>query len=588
MTSIDRRQLLTGLGAGVGLVALTGVTGGPAAYGAGPGPEPEHPGARGGSSRSRGGVEVEFSPAGTVLRDARPAAVELVAAPIDEAIAGVRASIPALMPSAVALHGHRGAVVSRDASGDAVAWADATTMLPEADRVPATVGTVYDLASVSKLFTSITVVQLIERGLVALEETVATYLPEFAAAGKETVTIRQLLTHTSGFVAFLPLWSDYPDPASRIRAVMDQPLDHPAGTVYTYSDLNLITLGVLVERLTGRTLDRIVRDRITGPLGMTHTGYNPKDPSVTAATEYQTAPPRGMVRGSVHDENAWSLGGVAGHAGVFSTVDDLAILCQALLNGGTYRGQRILRETSVRSMVTDFNTAFPGDAHGLGFELDQRWYMQGMSGPVTAGHTGYTGTSLVIDFSTQSFAILLTNRVHPSRDTPSTNPPRRTWAQGMALAQPVHPVAGRTAWFTGITDATTATLTASLRAPTPAGARLSFSTWLDQEETDPLTLETSRDGTTWTLLPFDLRDRGTVTHTTGTVALSGIRRWTEARADLPSGTRMVRWTSVTDPSYLGRGVYVDAVRVAGRGGVLFDGESDGRFFTAVGWERATR
>ena len=206
---------------------------------------------------------------------------------------------------------------------------------------------------------------------------------------------------------------------------------------------------------------------------------------------------------------------------------------------------------------------------------------------MTAGHTGYTGTSVVVDFDAQAFAILLTNRVHPVRTGPSTNPARRAWAQGLAMAQPVDPVAGRTAWFTGVTDATTSTLTATLSGPAPDGARLSFDAWLDMESTDPLTLETTSDGTTWTALPFTLRDRGTVTSTDGTVAVSGIRAWEQARADLPAGSTAVRWRMVTDPLYHGRGVYVDAVRAVGRG-VLLDGEKDASAFAADGWVVARR
>jgi CubicO group peptidase (beta-lactamase class C family) len=299
------------------------------------------------------------------------------------------------------------------------------------------------------------VVQLIEEGRVSLESPLAAYLPEFAANGKQGVTVRQLLTHTSGYASWLPLWSAWPDRASRIEAVLDHPLADPAGSTYRYSDLNLITLGVLVERLRGESLDTVVRRHITAPLGMVDTGYNPADRARTAATEYQTAPPRGMVRGEVHDENAWSLGGVAGHAGVFSTADDLAILSQALLDGGTYRGHRILEHPSVELLVTDFNRAFPGDSHGLGFELDQRWYMDALSGPRTAGHTGYTGTSVVLDFASRSFAILLTNRVHPSRDWGSVNIARRAWAHGLARALPIRPQEWRTSWCSGGSDATT-------------------------------------------------------------------------------------------------------------------------------------
>ena len=222
-----------------------------------------------------------------------------------------------------------------------------------------------------------------------------------------------------------------------------QPTDPPA-TVYRYSDLNLITLGVLVERITGTTLDRAVATGITRPLRMRDTCYNPADRTRTAATEYQSSPARGMVWGEVHDENAWSLGGVAGHADVISTAKDMAILCQTLLNGGSYRHQRILRRSSVDLLLHNFNSDFPDDDHGLGSELNQRWYAEGLTHPTEAGHTGFTGTSIVIDFASRSFAILLTNRVHPTRTAGSVNAARRDWAQGLALAMPVRPAKGAT------------------------------------------------------------------------------------------------------------------------------------------------
>lgn len=369
-------------------------------------------------------------------------------APVAEACARIHAHEQAgpgghpLFAGAVGIMGHAGHVVERDASGWALRYADSTTELPPDQWEPMRTDTVFDLASMSKLFTSIALVQLVEEGTVSLEGAVAAYLPEFAANGKESVTVRQLLTHTSGLTSWLPLWSAWPDRAARIAAVLDQPLAHAPGTTYLYGDLNLLTLGVLVERLRRQPLDAVVHDRITEPLGMTHTGYNPTDTASVAATEYQTDPPRGLVRGEVHDENAWSLGGVAGHAGVFSTVDDLAVLSQALLDGGAYRGRRILSRQSVEALVTNVNQAFPGDDHGLGFELDQRWYMDVLSGPGTAGHTGYTGTSLVIDFTTRSFAILLTNRVHPSRDWGSVNVARREWAHGLSAAMAAGPARG--------------------------------------------------------------------------------------------------------------------------------------------------
>ena len=536
-----------------------------------------------------------FAPPNTVLSDASPSSVGLDPAPIATAVEQVRGheTPPAgghpMYAGAVGLMGHDGKVVERDASGYALKYADATTELPRDQWVPMRDDTVFDLASVSKLFTSLTVVQLIEEGKVALDAPVATYLPEFAAGGKESVTIRQLLTHTSGFTSWLPLWSRYPDKASRIKAVMDQPLTNPPGSTYLYSDLNMITLGVVVERLRGKPLDQVVAERVTGPLGMHDTGYNPTDRTRTAATEYQTSPARGMVWGEVHDENAWSLGGVAGHAGVFSTADDLAVLSQALLNGGTYRGHRILSRASVTQLITDFNGDFPGDAHGLGFELDQRWYMDALSGPRTAGHTGYTGTSIVIDFASRSFAILLTNRVHPSRSWGSNNLARREWAGGLAQAMRVRPRHGDTAWFSGARDGATTTLATSPLGVPAAGAKLGFDLFLDTEDTDLLTLERSTDGgASWAKVPFTVRDRGETTASDGVVSGSGERRWAQARADLSPGTQVLRWRYTTDAAYLGRGVYVDDVRVAAPGGVLLDGEARPGAFTADGWSLQSR
>ena len=275
--------------------------------------------------------------------------------------------------------------------------------------------------------------QQVEAGRIDLDRTVASYIPAFAANGKRAVTVRQLLTHTSGFPAWLPLWSAYPTPEARIQAVYDAKLVNAPGSAYLYSDLNMITAGKLVELVTGTSLDQVVHDRITGPLGMRDTGYNPPASELDriAATEYQTAPPRGMVRGSVHDENAWALNGVAGHAGVFSTADDLAVLAQTIINGGAYGGTRILSEDSVDSLLHNENTAFPGNSHGLGFELDQMWYMDGLSVPETAGHTGYTGTSIVIDRASRVVR-------HPAHEPGAPQPQLGQQQPGPARGRPRH------------------------------------------------------------------------------------------------------------------------------------------------------
>lgn len=449
--------------------------------------------------------------------------------------------------------------------------------------------TIFDMASVSKLFTSIVVMQLIEKGKVGLDTPIATYVPEFAANGKQAITVRQALTHTTGFPAWLPLWSTGKTPEERLQLALTAKLQNPPGTTYLYSDLNLISLGEVAHRVTGKTLDKLVADGITKPLQMRDTGYNPdpkKKPRI-AATEFQTAPPRGMVWGSVHDENAWSLGGVAGHAGVFSTADDLAVLAQTFLNGGSYRGARILKESSVTAMITNFNQAFPGNDHGLGFELNQRWYMGGLSGPRTAGHTGYTGTSIVIDFDSRSFAILLTNRVHPSRDWGSNNPARRAVVQGLALALGVGPRHGKDAWFSGTTDNATTTLSTKVAVPAD-GAKLAFDLFVDTEDTDLLYLETSADGTTWTKVPFTVRDRGSVIDHDGSISGSGDRHWHQVTAELGAGEQTIRWRYTSDPLYQGRGVYVDGVKITSGTGVLLDGERTPESFTATGWRLSRR
>src|SRR5690606_3815770 len=327
-----------------------------------------------------------FAPPGTVLRLGSAEEAGLDPAPIEAAlrkIASWTERTPELdhpmYAGAVSLVAHDGVVVRHEATGYEVRYADGQGReLPREQWEPMRPDTIFDVASVSKLFTSIAALQQVEAGKIRLDAPVAEYLPEFGNNGKERITVEQLLTHTSGLPAVVQLWK-IPE-EQRIPFVMQLAPENPPGTHYNYSDPNMITLGLLVERVAGAPLDEVVARGITEPLGMEDTGYNPPREKLhrIAATEYQVDPPRGMVRGEVHDENAWALGGVAGQAGVFSTARDLAVLGQTLLNGGTYRGERILSEESVRLMLTNFNEEFPGNAHGLGFELDQRWYMAGL------------------------------------------------------------------------------------------------------------------------------------------------------------------------------------------------------------------
>lgn len=539
-----------------------------------------------------GAGDVRFTP-GRTLRSGSARNAGLLPGPVARLgpdVAGYTKPSPThpLYPGAVVLAARNGVVAAHEATGYALRYRDdKPTELPRDQWIPVRDNTIFDLASMSKLFTTLAAVQQIERGTISLDAPVARYLPEFARNGKSAITIRMLLTHTSGLRPDLPFY-DYSGRAAQEQALFEDTPQATPGTKYIYSDLNLITMQFVLEKVTGRTLDALVRDGITKPLRMSDTMYNPPAslrPRI-AATEYQHVPPaqldRGLVWGQVHDENAYALGGVAGHAGVFSTAHDLAVLAQAILDGGRYGGARILRESSVRLLFTDFNTAFPGNAHGLGFEIDEPWYMDGMSSPVTIGHTGYTGTSIVIDPLSHSFAILLTNRVHPSREWGSINPARRAVARDVARAVPVRPAAGRDSWFSQTVDESTATLTAPI-----AAARVAFDLWYDTESTDLGTFEASADGRTWKPVPLSLR-AGPYAWTVSS-AFSGFagRRWAHATATLPAGTKQVRWRYTTDPLNEGRGVYVDAVRAWDASGrLVFNGERrpDATRFRPDGWK----
>ncbi|MFK4105149.1 serine hydrolase domain-containing protein [Streptomyces sp. NPDC019531] len=319
-----------------------------------------------------------------------------------------------------ALAAGRGPVIAvEEAAGWAVRYesydpeTDAGVELAPEARVPVSVDTPFDLASLTKLFTAVAAVQQIERGTLGIDARVGAYLPEFTAAATHGITVRELLTHTSGLRPELPLY-DCADDKERLNLLRAEPPIGVPGT-YTYSDLNPLLLQYVLERITGSSLDVLVHEGITRPLGMTSTRFGPCPGA--AATEDQRRPwakaDRGMLRGVVHDENAWALGGVAGHAGLFSTARDLAIFSRALLAGGAYGPARILGPDFVELLLTP---------PGLGFAIDQKWFMGDLAGRGAAGHTGFTGTSLVLDPATDTFLILLANTVHPRRRPPDNRP----------------------------------------------------------------------------------------------------------------------------------------------------------------------
>ena len=478
-----------------------------------------------------------------------------------------------LYPGAVVLVAHRGLIVEHGAVGHALRYAGSQgEELPPEQWLPMREDTIFDLASISKLFTAAVAMQQVEQGRIDLDAPVARYLPEFAQNGKDRVTLRHLLTHTAGLPPGLNL-NPYPTIEERLAAVYAVAPRAEPGARYIYSDLSLIVVGKVLERVTGAPLDDLVRDGVSAPLDLRDTVHNPPEAlrHRIAPTEWQEGG-RELIWGEVHDRTSWLLGGTAGHAGVFGTARDLAVFAQTLLNGGRYGDVRILREESVAAMLTNWNAALgAGAERGLGFDIYKHSFMGAMATPGAAGHTGYTGTSLVLDPAAGSFAILLTNRVHPHRSWSDVGPVRRAVADHLARATPVRPVEGHSAWFSGMADGRAATLTLPLpRHDEPS--TLKFGYWWDTEPGyDVATLEVSGDGgETWRPLPMTLRAGDVVRDSDGTVSGYQGRRWHQATAPLPAGATHLRWRYATDARYHGRGVYVDAVRVSTPERVVFE------------------
>ena len=293
---------------------------------------------------------------------------------------------------------------------------------------------IYDVASLTKVVATITSLMLLEEaGRLDIDRTVASYLPGLNAAEKSGITIRQLLTHRGGFEAFAPLWRTFHGREEFLRQINARPLTSVPGTKTVYSDWDFILLGLVVERITGTTLDAFVDQRVFKPLRMNDTRFLPPaglKPRI-APTEIDSTR-GGLLRGIVHDENAWALGGVSGHAGLFSTAADLAVFAQMMLNGGEYNGVRLLKPTTVARW-----TARQGkeSSRALGWDSPSGGSSAGhYFSPRSFGHTGFTGTSIWIDPEKQLFVILLTNRVNPTRDNQKQVPLRRAVADAVQRA----------------------------------------------------------------------------------------------------------------------------------------------------------
>ena len=350
-------------------------------------------------------------PFATAARAAEAAPVAAAAAGLDAArlgrieglVAGAIAS--GEMTGCVVCIGRRAGIVMLEAFGDRET---------EPARVPMAADTVFDLASLTKpVATATAVMQLVEDGRLRLADPVATHFPEFAARGKEKITVHDLLTHQSGLIADNPLADYDAGPAEALRRICDLEPLAPPGTKFIYSDVNFILLGKLVERLAEAPLDRVVRERIAAPLGMRDTGYLPD-----AARRARCAPTEerdgALLRGVVHDPRAAKLGGVAGHAGLFGTAADLARYARMMLGAGSLDGTRLLGPEAVGLMTRTWRVPGGGE-RGLGW--DKRSKFSGNRGDLLSeaacGHGGFTGTALWIDPGLDLFVIFLSSRLHP-------------------------------------------------------------------------------------------------------------------------------------------------------------------------------
>lgn len=330
-----------------------------------------------------------------------------------------------IFPGGVVLVRLRNEVVVHEAYGHSFTHTDPHSRSSE--PVLTRPSTIYDFASITKLFTATCVMHLIDDGKLQLDDPVVRHLPEFGVNGKAEVTVRHLLSHVAG-LPYCRLWEEATTIESRMQRVMAVTPQAAPGTTFVYHDTNFIVLGKLMENVDGRSLDQAMRIRVLDPLGLDDTGYGPLDGGVTniAATEDESYVGRGMVLGEVHDENAWALNGTAGHAGLFGTAHGLSIFGQMYLNSGAYDGVRLLAHETVTEMT--HNQIGHLGSRGLGWQLDAPDYMGGLASPQTYGHTGFTGTSIVIDPLRQLVVVLLTNRVHPTRHGPKVDPLRRAVA----------------------------------------------------------------------------------------------------------------------------------------------------------------
>src|SRR5437588_1609210 len=358
------------------------------------------------------------------LPNSQPSAVGLSAERLARMDSIIRESIEKKeLPGAVVLVARHGRVVWRRAYG-------ARAVEPQQEAM--TTDTIFDLASLTKVVaTTTSIMILIEQGKVRLSDSLVRFIPEMKGGGRDAITIEELLTHMTGFAPDFDLrdrWIGYDE---AIKRLYREPLRSQPGTRFVYSDINYIALGERVHRVSGLMLAELRKRKVFAALGMRDTGFRPeaKLRARIAPTEKRRSQMNYLgdtgadagpeaeqwLRGQVHDPTSFRMGGVAGHAGLFSTADDLAIFCQMLLKGGVFKGVRILGPMTIAMMTRPHVVAENGSARGLGWDIATSFSAnKGDLFPLGSfGHTGFTGTSIWIDPASDTFVIFLSNRVHP-------------------------------------------------------------------------------------------------------------------------------------------------------------------------------
>jgi CubicO group peptidase (beta-lactamase class C family) len=315
-----------------------------------------------------------------------------------------------LVPGACAAVGTADGTLRAEAYG----WAQLT---PRKRRLDLEL--LFDCASLTKIVVTTTLVlQALERARLFLGDRVASLLPEFGAAGKGDVTLRHLLAHTSGLPAWIDVAANGMGRSAALRTVFNTPLARPTGSAVVYSDLGFITLGEVLDRTLDAPLERLARESVFGPLGLRNATFKPEDPVRCVPTEVMESR-GGLISGEVHDDNAFHMGGVAGHAGLFAPLTDLERFARMWLGGGRLEGRRFLSPATVAQATRDQTDGIePLSRRGLGWVLNPNpfWPVAELASPAAYSHTGFTGTSIVIDPAVGIYAVLLTNRVHPTRE----------------------------------------------------------------------------------------------------------------------------------------------------------------------------